>query len=632
MSSDHQAESTIDTVARLKRALRASELGYRRLFEAAKDGILFLDVDTGRINDVNPFLMELLGFSKGEMIGKTVGELSPFKDVVLNGAMLERLQKDGYVRYEDLPLETKDGRKIAVEFVSNVYQAGDRPIVQCNIRDITARKQTEESLARSRDRFDGIISAAMDAIISVNGQQRIVLFNSAAERMFGIATAEAVGESINRFIPARFRTGHVGHVEKFGKTGVTNRRMGGLSAISGLRSNGEEFPIEASISQVEVSGEKFFTVILRDITERKRAEEALRQSEQRLRLFFDSAPAAIAVFDSRMCYLAASKRWQQDFQLTGDVIGVSHYDLFPEIPEHWKQVHQRCLAGAMERCEEDRFVRASGTTTWLKWEVFPWRGTNDEIGGIIILSEDITERKRAEEELRASREQLRALAARIQVAREEERTRAAREIHDVLAQELTGLQMDAEWLSRRLAEPRKTWKQKALQEKITAMLGLTERASQSVQRIATELRPVVLDSLGLCAAIQWVAADFQKRTEIRCQASVPSQGLTLDQDRSTALFRILQESLTNAVRHAQATEVEINLLREAEEVVLTVRDNGRGIPPGAMKDPYSIGLLGMCERASVLDGRCSISTPAEGGTIVSVRLPLAPLDRQNKGL
>lgn len=126
--------------------IRAAELSYRRLFEAAKDGILILDADTGRITDVNPFLMSLLGFSHDEMVGKTVGELSPFRDIESNQIMLERLQENGYVRYEDLPLETRDGRKMAVEFVSNVYQAGDHNVIQCNIRDITERKQSEREI------------------------------------------------------------------------------------------------------------------------------------------------------------------------------------------------------------------------------------------------------------------------------------------------------------------------------------------------------------------------------------------------------------------------------------------------------------------------------------------------------
>src|SRR6202140_4378921 len=141
-----QAEMRAETS---EQGFRVSELSYRRLFEAAKDGILILDVDTGRISDANPFLVELLGSSHSEMLGKTVGELSPFKDIESNKVMLERLQTDGYVRYEDLPLETRDGRHIAVEFVSNVYQAGEKKVIQCNIRDITGRRQAEQALLKA---------------------------------------------------------------------------------------------------------------------------------------------------------------------------------------------------------------------------------------------------------------------------------------------------------------------------------------------------------------------------------------------------------------------------------------------------------------------------------------------------
>jgi len=148
MGIEHHNGNVLDKAAFMERALRASELSYRRLFESAKDGILILDVDTGRITDVNPFLTELLGFSHAEMVGKTVGELSPFKDIEENKVMLGRLQKTGYVRYEDLPLETRHGRRIAVEFVSNVYQAGDVKVIQCNVRDITERKDAQDKIRR----------------------------------------------------------------------------------------------------------------------------------------------------------------------------------------------------------------------------------------------------------------------------------------------------------------------------------------------------------------------------------------------------------------------------------------------------------------------------------------------------
>jgi PAS domain S-box-containing protein len=148
MTVIHEDRNTTGNGSATEQALRASEISYRRLFEAARDGILILDVATGRITDVNPFLVELLGFSHDEMVGKTVGELSPFKDIEENKVMLDRLQKEGYVRYENLPLKTRGRRQVAVEFVSNVYQAGAVKVIQCNVRDITERKRAENEILR----------------------------------------------------------------------------------------------------------------------------------------------------------------------------------------------------------------------------------------------------------------------------------------------------------------------------------------------------------------------------------------------------------------------------------------------------------------------------------------------------
>ena len=190
MSSDHPNTNATDNETRTEQALRGSELSYRRLFEAAKDGILILDADTGHISDVNPFLVKLLGFSHGEMVGKTVGEISPFKDIWSNQIMLERLQKNGYVRYHNLPLETRDGRKIAVEFVSNVYQAGDKKVIQCNIRDITERKRVEEAFRESEQRFRALFEGSHEGVFQSTLGGQFCLANPALARMLGYASSQ----------------------------------------------------------------------------------------------------------------------------------------------------------------------------------------------------------------------------------------------------------------------------------------------------------------------------------------------------------------------------------------------------------------------------------------------------------
>jgi PAS domain S-box-containing protein len=254
----------------MEQALRASELSYRRLFEAAQDGILILDADTGRINDVNPFLFHLLGFSRNEMIGKTVGELSPFKDIEENKIMLSRLQKDGYVRYEDLPMETRDGHRIAVEFVCNVYQAGEVKVIQCNIRDITERKRAETALIR----LASIVESSDDAIMGKDLNGIITNWNRSAEKLFGYTAVEMVGTSIMRLIPAD-RQEEEDHI--LGKI----RRGESLEHFETLRlaKDGHQVNVWITVSPIRDATGKVTGVskMVRDITDRKMAEEKIRQ-------------------------------------------------------------------------------------------------------------------------------------------------------------------------------------------------------------------------------------------------------------------------------------------------------------------------------------------------------------------
>jgi signal transduction histidine kinase len=235
----------------------------------------------------------------------------------------------------------------------------------------------------------------------------------------------------------------------------------------------------------------------------------------------------------------------------------------------------------------------------------------------LVLQQEVAERRRAEERLLASEENLRALAARLQSIREEERTRIAREIHDELGQALTGLKMDLTWVARRVPST-----QKQLAEKMKSMFPLIDDTIQSVRKIASLLRPGVLDQLGLSAAIAWQARDFQMRTGIRCKLDMPQDAADgMDADRSTAVFRIFQELLTNVARHANATRVDVSLKLDPGELVLEVRDNGRGIEEGSLRSGNSLGLLGMRERAAAFGGTITVTGMPGGGTRVTVRMP-----------
>lgn len=233
------------------------------------------------------------------------------------------------------------------------------------------------------------------------------------------------------------------------------------------------------------------------------------------------------------------------------------------------------------------------------------------------LESEIVDRKCTEDELRRLTEQLRELSARLQSVREEERTRIARVIHDELGQTLTGLKMDVAWLQRHLDQP-----QPALLEKTRAMSDLIDTTIQTVRRISTELRPGILDDLGLVATIEWQLQEFQTRTGIESKLSSAPEETTLDADGSTTVFRILQEILTNIARHAQATQVEATLEETAVFLTLQVQDNGRGITESEIHSPKSIGLLGMQERARLRAGTIQFQGTPGKGTVVTVRLPL----------
>ncbi len=393
--SQLELRRTLRIKAESEERLRASELSYRRLFEAAQDGILILEIDSGQVVDANPFLCELLGFSKEEIVGKTVGEISPFADVISNQTMLERLQTDGYVRYEDLPLETKDGRYIAVEFVSNVYEAGDKKVAQCNIRDITERKKTEQRLAL----MSQCIANLNDAVMITEAEPlsepgpKIVFVNEAFERITGYTPAEAMGKS-PRFLQGPKTERRI--LDEI-REALVNREPIKKHVVN-YRKDGSEYWVDIDLVPVlnAVGKCTHFAAIERDITESKKLKESLKL----FRTLMERSADAIEIIDPE------TGRFLDVNQTAHERLGYSRAEMlamrFPDIvADEGGPVSIRESAEEVQktgyRIRESRHRRKDGSTFPIEISV---QHIDLDRGYMVAIVRDITDRKRNEARFR----------------------------------------------------------------------------------------------------------------------------------------------------------------------------------------------------------------------------------------
>ncbi|MDP1991744.1 MAG: PAS domain S-box protein [Syntrophales bacterium] len=502
------------------------------------------------------------------------------------------------------------------------------------ISDITERKRAEEALRESEERYRQLVEYAPAGIYEADlTTGRLLSVNEVLCEYSGYTRDELL--ALN---PLDLMT------EESQK--LILQRMAGYAA-------GEPVPPAVEYQARSKSGREFWisthakyfyqaglpvraTVVAYDITERKRAEEMLRRTEANFRRFLEESPLGVRIVTAEGDTIYANRA----------ILDIYGYDSIEELnttpikkrysPESYAEfqirMKKRKQGDDVPSKYEVSIVKKDGEIR--KFQVFRkltlWNGERQ----FQVIYNDITERKEAEEQLQASREQMRALAGRLQAVREEERTQIAREIHDELGGALTGLKIDFSLLTRAVLKIENETVRTSLLADMDSMIKFIDATIHTVRRIAMELRPGVLDDLGLVAALEWQLKDFEKRTGIRCDFFPHVEDIGFDADLSTALFRIFQEALTNVARHSGSTEVHVRLRADADSSTLEVEDNGKSIEKEKALSSKSLGLLGMRERAQMFGGRITVTGTPGRGTIVTVEIPSVEkgkMDRDQEG-
>jgi PAS domain S-box-containing protein len=454
-----------------------------------------------------------------------------------------------------------------------------------------------------RDVFDA--SPIGIAVENLEGQPLFV--NPAFCSMLGFSDEELCSKHCVQFSPtedaekdwALFEQLRAGSIDRYQLEKRYFRRDGSLvwGRLSISLLNGRSSPLV--IAMVE------------EITDKKTAEGALQAREDLLKIFVKNVPVGVAMLDRNMRYLEVSDRWCTDYSIDSSrVLGRSHYELFPDIPQRWKEMHNRALAGETLRAEEDRWDR-KGSTAWIRWELRPWRTASGIVSGILIFAEDITHRKQMEEAISS-------ISRKLIESQEQERARIGRELHDDINQRLALLAVELERLQDDPSEVRIR-----VQELRKQLIEI----SNDVQGLSHELHSSKLEYLGALRAMKGWCREFGERQGIQIEFKSSEAKISLPRETGLCLFRVLQEALHNAAKYSGVKRIEVELWEDSSEIHLLVSDLGRGFDLETAMQGRGLGLTSMQERVRLINGIIEIQSKPMGGTIVKVRVPLTSESR-----
>jgi PAS domain S-box-containing protein len=571
-------------------------------------GVFYLFNRQGIFYRWNKNLLSETGFSENEMKNMKPEDLF-FDD---EKEMIAQKIASVFINGEDsveAHLKGRGGTKTLYYFTGRIIQYEGETCLMGVGMDLSEKVRSQKELERSEERYRTIIEQASDGIFISDLSGNYLDVNSNGVALSGYSKEELLSLTIYDLTPPEDLLVNPPKFDELfaGKVTINERVMKTK---------------DGSLKEIEISakllGDGRFIGIVRDITARKRTQEVLRASEEKYRLLFNQNPMP-------MWMISLPERKFLDVNNAAiEFYGYSKEEFLQMTAYDIRPPH------TVQNLKDYDFNNADGSVNYAGiWEHHKKDGTVIKVNIIthnifyegrnarLVLANDVTQKIMAEEALNASHEQLRLLATHLEKVRETERTHIAREIHDELGQQLTGLKMDISWLNRKLKS-----QDEEVQQKITETIQLIDATVKTVRRIATELRPSILDDLGLLAAMEWQSEEFEKRSEISCVFTSNVSDAQVAPDLATGIFRIYQESLTNVSRHAEATAVASFLELKNSRLSLTIKDNGKGFVEKEISSKKTLGLLGMKERTNLLGGSYEITSKPGEGTSVLITVPL----------
>ena len=596
----------------------------QKLLETTLDGYILADPQ-GNVVAVNPSYCNMIGYHEDELLKMNIQDLEGNRTEEEIHKRFAVLIKQGRARFETRH-RCKNGRYIDLDVSIAVIAESDGKKVAAFVRDITDSKDILFRLRESEKRFQKLFNDAPIMYVitrNVDGRPIIADANNSFLETLGYQKEEVVRRPLAEFYSIESRLDLI-------ERGGYHRALTGAFTKEERELVSKDGMIISTILKTEPDYDRDKNVVgtramYVDITARRNAEKTLRESEERFRQIAETIREIFWMSDltkPQMIYISPA------FE---EVWGIKREVLYETPMAFFKAIHPDDQPMVMEKINlqqkgettdvEYRVLRPDGSLRWIRDRGFPIRDQNGKVYRVTGIAEDITERKKVQEALEDSNRRMQALAAHLQTIREEERTVIAREIHDEFGQILTVLKLDLSFIERELNKKNGEIDTSVIHTEIDTINQLIDQSSHKLSQLITELRPEIIDNLGLIPAIEWQVKEFQKHSGIACELNLKIKNVKFKTQYRTAIYRIIQASLTNVLRHSRADKVKIEIKRSADSLLIKIADNGIGIDKKKIDSITSFGIVGMKERVIILGGELQISGKPGKGTTVTLSIP-----------